>query len=177
MNVLEVIRNRRSVREFSPREIPEEIVERLKESIRLAPSACNYQPWKFVLVRDELLRHKLADASHRQTFVAEAPLVVVGVGFPDKAYKRMGGNGNSVEMDIAISLDHLSLAAAAEGLGTCWIGAFSEESVREIVNAPDDSRIIALMPVGYPARPNLMGLSASERRKSAEEVFLINGFE
>jgi nitroreductase len=176
MNVLDSIRNRRSVREFAPHEVPDEILERMKEALRLAPSACNYQPWKFVLVRDESLRQQIAEACHRQRFIAEAPVIVVGVGFPEQAYKRMGGHGNSVELDIAIALDHLTLAAAAEGLGTCWIGAFEEERVKKLINAPKGCRVVALVPLGYPARPNLLGPGAEDRRKLPGEVFVADRF-
>jgi len=176
MNVLDSIRNRRSVREFASREIPAEILERMKEALRLAPSACNYQPWKFVLVQDESLRQQIAEACHRQRFIADAPVIVVGVGLPDQAFKHMGGHGNSVEVDVAIALDHLTLAAAEEGLGTCWIGAFDEAAVSKLIATPKGSRIVALMPLGYPARANLLGPGAEARRKPPGEVFLADRF-
>jgi len=121
MTVLEVITKRRSVRSYDPRPIPEDVMSRLCDALRFAPSACNYQPWRFVLVTDPKLKEQLVDAARGQKFIAEAPVVVVGVGFPGEAYKKMGGEGNSVEIDIAIALDHLMLAAAEEGLGTCLL--------------------------------------------------------
>jgi nitroreductase len=176
MNVLDAIRNRRSVREYDPRDIPEDVLERMKEVPRLAPSACNNQPWKFVLVRDAALRSEIAKACGRQGFVAGAPVIVVGVGFPEAAYRRMGGNGNSVEVDLAIALDHLTLAAAAEGMGSCWIGAFDEKKVGELIHAPQGARIVALLLLGYPARPNLLGPAPADRRKPAGEIFLADRF-
>ena len=88
----------------------------------------------------------------------------------------MGGNGNSADIDMAIALDHLTLAAAAEGIGTCWIGAFDEGQVKQLIGAPADSNIVALTPLGYPARPGLLGPSKAERRKSEREVFVENHF-
>ena len=85
MDVMEAIRRRRSVREYDSKPIPAELMDRMKEALRLAPSACNYQPWKFVFVTDPALKQKLASAAKGQRFIAEAPVIVVGVGFPGQA--------------------------------------------------------------------------------------------
>ena len=156
MTVLEVITKRRSVRSYDPRPIPEDVMSRLCDALRFAPSACNYQPWRFVLVTDPKLKEQLVDAARGQKFIAEAPVVVVGVGFPGEAYKKMGGEGNSVEIDIAIALDHLMLAAAEEGLGTCWIGAFIEEKARKLLGVPGEAKVVAMTPLGYPKSPELI---------------------
>ena len=123
MNVYDAIRIRRSVRRYSPRSIPESTLARLRDALRLAPSACNLQPWQFIFVTDPKLRAELGQAAHQQTFIALAPLIVVACGFPDRAYKGMGGHSDSVDVGVAIALDHLTLAAVAEEVGTCWIGA------------------------------------------------------
>ena len=99
MTVLDAIRNRRSVRAYDARPIPAPVLQRMKEALRLAPSACNFQPWRFVLVRDGELRRKIAEASCGQLFVAQAPVLVVGIGFPDKAFKGQGGSGNDRDAD------------------------------------------------------------------------------
>ena len=176
MNVLEAIRTRRSVREYDPRPISGEATERMKDALRLAPSACNYQPWKFVLVTDPDTKQALVRAAKHQKFIAQAPLVVIGVGFPDQAYKHMGGSGNSADVDVAIALDHLTLAAAAEGLGTCWIGAFDEGAVRAAIGSPAGSRVIAMLPLGHPARPGLIHEVEKGRRKPEGEVFAYDRF-
>jgi len=176
MNVLDAIRNRRSVRNYSPRPIPEPVMEKLCEALRLAPSACNYQPWRFIIVTDPEMRKKLALAAYRQHFIAEAPVIIVGVGFPAQAYKRMGGYGNSIDVDVAIALDHLTLAAVEEGLGTCWIGAFVEEEVKKLLNIPAEAKVVALTPLGYPASPDLIGPAPPSRRKPASEVFVRERF-
>lgn len=172
MNVLEAITYRRSVRAYDSRPIEPESYQRLLQSLRFAPSACNYQPWRFVLVADEQLRGDVAEACNGQAWMAQAPLIVVACGMPERAYPKMAGRHNSVEIDIAISLDHLSLAAIADGLGTCWIGAFNEPAVKQLLNVPDAVRVIALMPVGYPAKANLNHPLDESKRKKPEEIFL-----
>ena len=171
MDVLEAIRNRRSVREYDPRPIPDEVMTRLKDSLRLAPSACNLQPWKFVVVADPERKSAVAHAARDQEFIAQAPVIVVGVGFPEQAFKHMGGAGNSVDVDLAIALDHLTLTAAEAGLGTCWIGAFDERSLKRIIGAPAESKVVALTPLGYPARPGLIHPVEESKRRPEGDVF------
>jgi nitroreductase len=173
MDVFEAIRIRRSVRKYQSRPIPDDVLDRMLEALRLAPSACNYQPWRFIVVRDEKTREAVAHASCEQMFIAQAPVIVVGCGFPAKAYQKMGGAGNSVDIDVAIALDHLMLAAAEAGLGTCWIGAFSEQAVKDVLNLPDDVKVVALTPLGYPAERGALGPAEPSRRKSRDEVIVL----
>ncbi len=176
MNVLEAIKIRRSVRAYSPKLIPAALLEKMKQALRCAPSACNLQPWRFILVMDAKLRKAVAEASNGQTWMADAPVIVVACGFPDQAYKKMGGYGNSVDVDLAIALDHLTLAAAAEGLGTCWIGAFREPEVKKLLGIPDTVKVVALTPLGFPAAPEAFRTVDEARRKSLNDIFSIDGF-
>jgi nitroreductase len=171
MNVHEAIRNRRSVREFSTRPIPAASLARLRDAIRFAPSACNLQPWRFVLVSDAQLRNQVAKVANEQLFVANAPLLVVACGFPNEAYQKMGGHRNSVDIDIAIALDHLTLAAVAEGLGTCWIGAFDAGRVKTLLRIPPEAKIVAMMPVGFPLAETSIHAIAADARKGEALVF------
>lgn len=178
MNVLDAIRTRRSVRSYAPdKPIPSEVMQRMLEALHLAPSACNTQPWHFILVADATLRRKLAQAANGQTWMAEAPVTVVGCGFPEQAYQRMGGYGNSVDVDLAIALDHLTLAAVAEGLGTCWIGAFNEAAVKELLGVPLDVKVVALTPLGRPAAPEGLRPVEPSRRKAEDEVFAVDRYD
>ena len=177
MDVMEAIRTRRSVREYLGEPIPDDVMDRMREALRWAPSACNFQPWRFVLVRDATRRRAVAAACREQMWMAAAPVIVVACGLPAKAYKKMGGQGNSVEIDLAIALDHLTLAAAAEGLGTCWIGAFAEEDVKKLLDVPEDVKVVALTPLSYPARPDLLRPDAPSRRKDEAEVFRVDRYE
>ena len=171
MDVLEAIKIRRSVRAFSDKPIGAGSYERLLEALRYAPSACNLQPWRFVLVEDKELRRQVAQGCNGQSWVASAPLIVVGCGMPEKAYRKMAGYYNSVDVDVAIALDHLSLAAAAEGLGTCWIGAFSEESIKATLGIGAEAKVVAMMPVGHPAEPGANHPVDPARRNASEVVF------
>ena len=175
MDVFEAIRLRRSVRSYKPDPVSQGIVQQMLEALRLAPSACNYQPWKFVVVTDAGVKEKLAAACHGQRFIAEAPVAIVGCGFPGRAYQGMGGSGSSVDVDLAIALDHLTLAAVEQGLGTCWIGAFSEAQVRRLLNVPPDVKVVAITPLGYPADAKAFH-PAEGKRKSLEEIISYNGF-
>jgi nitroreductase len=171
MDVMEAIRCRRSVREYRDEPIPPEALLRVTDALRLAPSACNYQPWRFILIADPGLRNEVAVACHEQMFVAEAPLVVAACALPEGAYKRMGETWNSADVDVAIAVDHLTLAAAAEGLGTCWIGSFDEKALKRLLRVPDEAKIVALTPLGYPRRPSLLRPVKPEERKPRSEVF------
>lgn len=176
MQVFDAIRYRRSVRKYNSQPIPDDVMDRMLESMRLAPSACNYQPWRFIVVQNEEIRKAVAQASHNQMFMAEAPAIIVAVGFPEKAYKKMGGSGNSVDIDIAIALDHLMLAAAAEELGTCWIGAFDEQAVKDILDVPGNARVVALTPLGYPASAGLLHMIDGSKRRRRDQVIAFEKF-
>ena len=148
--MMEAIKTRRSVRRYKALEIPETLLREVLNAARLAPSADNAQPWKIVVVRDEQLKLKLAAACNGQKFIAQAPMVLVACGLPDEAFQTVGGYMSSHVIDASIAVDHLTLAAHALGLGTCWIAWFKEEKVREILGIPEDVRVVALTPLGYP---------------------------
>ena len=132
--------------------MPEETVTRLIEAARLAPSASNRQEWRFVVVRDADARKKLAQAARRQTFVAEAPVILACCAETDNHVMACGQL--CYPIDVAIAIDHITLCAAAEGLGTCWIGAFYEDQVKEILHIPTNIRVVELLPIGYPQDPS-----------------------
>jgi nitroreductase len=165
MKVLDVIQKRRSVRKYKKDPIPEKTLRRVLEAARLAPSGKNIQPWKFIIVKDKVLKEKLAQASAGQFFMAEAPVIIVGCGFPDNCYAHMGRYMKSWSVDVTIALEHLILQAQEEGLGTCWIGSFEEDEVKAILNIPENVKVLALTPLGYPDEiPRFRG------RKSLDEI-------
>ena len=176
MNILQAITQRRSVRAYSAAPIPAEVMQRMRQALRYAPSACNIQPWHFILVEDERLRPAVAAAANGQHWMAQAPVTVVACGLPDQAYQHMGGHGNSTDVDVAIALDHLTLAAVAEGLGTCWIGAFDEEKVKGLLGVPANVKVVAMTPLGYPASPDLLRPIDEQRRKRESEIFSTDRF-
>jgi nitroreductase len=148
MDVYEAIRTRKSVRSFLDREVEAEKLERVLEAARLAPSANNRQEWRFVVVTDRELRRRLAGPGSGQRFVGEAPVVIAACAETDRHNMRCGIPCYLI--DVAIAVDHLTLAAAAEGLGTCWIGSFDPQKVREILGIPADVEVVELLPLGYP---------------------------
>lgn len=171
MKVLDVIQKRRSVRKYKEDPIPEKALMRVLEAARLAPSGKNFQPWKFIIVKDKALKEKLAQASAGQFFMAEAPIIIVGCGFPDNCYAHMGRYMKSWSVDVTIALEHLILQAREEGLGTCWIGSFEEEEVKTILNIPENVKVLALTPLGYPDEiPRFRG------RKSLDEIISYDRF-
>lgn len=148
MELGEAIKKRRSIRKYLTRKVENDKLDRVLEAGRLAPSAKNLQEWRFVVVRDEGRRKRLADAAKGQTFVGEAPVVIAACATVTDYVMTCGQL--TYPIDLAIALEHMVLAAAAEGLGTCWIGAFYEEEVKKILNIPPEVRVVALLPLGYP---------------------------
>lgn len=147
MDIYDTIKKRRSVRGYKNTGLDKTALKRILEAMRLAPSAHNSQEYKFILVEDFQKRIELARAAG-QSFVSQAPIVIAAVSTSPDHIMQCGVPAHPV--DVAIALDHLTLAAAAEGLGTCWIGAFSQEKVREILGIPEKFKVVALMPLGIP---------------------------
>lgn len=150
MSVLDVMKKRHSIRKYKSDPIPDDIFERVMEAARVAPSGKNLQPWKFIVVRDRDLKSRLAEASRNQTFIADAPVIIVACGYPDRSYQRQGNYMTSWTIDVAVAVEHLMLQACEDGLGTCWIGAFDEQQVKPILGIPEDVRVLGLTPLGYP---------------------------
>jgi nitroreductase len=151
MDFYDVIRKRKSVRKYKSEPIPDEVLNRVLEAGRIAPSAKNIQPWHFIIIKDKRIKRKVAEASRGQYWMADADMILCGCALEKIAWGRMGGYMSSFAVDLAIALDHIILASANEGLGTCWIGAFDEKAVKGILSVPDDVKIVALTPIGYPA--------------------------
>ncbi len=149
MELYEAVEKRYSVRAYQARPVEQDKLERVLEAARLAPSGSNRQPWKFVVVRDAELRRKLVAACRDQAFVGQAPVVIAGVGLMPERVMSCGVPGDPV--DVSIALEHIALAATAEGLGTCWIGAFHQDQVRQVLGIPDTAKVIEVMTLGYPA--------------------------
>ena len=152
MDVYEAIIKRKSVRAFKDKDVPEEMISRLLEAARLAPSASNRQEWRFIVVRDPATRKQLSKAAMGQKFVGEAPVVLACCAETDGHVMACGQL--CYPINVAIAIDHITLCATADGLGTCWIGAFDESQVKEILGLPPQIRVIGLLPVGYPKDPS-----------------------
>ena len=153
MDVFEAIKKRRSIRAFKNIDVSDEIVEKLIDAARWAPSAGNIQPWEFIVVRNLDAKRRLAEAALNQTFIEEAPVVIVVCADYQRSARGYGSRGATLYciQDTAAAIQNIHLAAIALGLGTCWIGAFREEPVKKLLGIPDGVRPVAIIPVGYPA--------------------------
>ena len=151
MDVMDAIKTRKSVRAYLDRPVEDEKLNAVLEAARLAPSASNRQEWRFVIVRESATRKKLAEVAWGQSFVGEAPVLIVACAETDGHVMRCGQL--CYPIDVAIALDHMSLAAVELGLGSCWIGLFDEKKVKELLHIPDEIRVVELMPLGYPSDP------------------------
>ena len=151
MDFYEVILKRRSIRSYKSDPIPANSRARIITAVNAAPSACNLQPVTFKLVKNPVLKEALA-ASCRQDFPAEAPALLAVIVNQSESWKR-GDGFDSADTDMAIAMEHFQLAAAAEGLGSCWICAFDALKAAEVLQVKAPCRVAALAPLGYPAAP------------------------
>ena len=153
MDVFDAIKGRRSIREFKPDPIDEKDLEKILDAGRSSPSAGNCQPWEFVVVRDDRVKQKLVHAALGQTFIAEAPVVVVVCANIPRTADRYGRRGAELYciQDTAAAIQNMHLAAYALGYGTCWIGAFDEGVAAKAIKAPPEIRPLAIIPIGKPA--------------------------
>jgi len=167
MSILATIMQRRSIRDFKDQVISQDAIDMLVEAIRWAPSAGNLQSRKFYFIFDQEIRKKLAEAALNQKFIAQAPLAVVACLDRHIAvrYGDRGVNLYSIQ-DVAASVMNLLLVAHDLRLGTCWVGAFNEYDVMEILDLPDHLRPVAIVPVGYPGRVP----AGRQKRISKEET-------
>ena len=148
MAVLDAIRRRYSCRSYQEKSIEQEKLDSILEAARLAPSAKNTQDWRFVVVADRDTRSKVATATNRPEVFEKAGAIIAACSNSNEVMRCGQAIG---PIDIAIALEHICLQAADLGLGTCWIGSFDSDKVRQILAIPEDIAIIELMAVGYPA--------------------------
>jgi nitroreductase len=165
MDVMDAIRARRSVRSYEARPVEDEKLLAVLEAGRLAPSAKNLQEWRFVVVRDAAARKKLIAAAKGQSFVGEAPVVIACCAETDNHVMSCGQL--CYPIDVAIAVDHMTLKAAEEGLGTCWVGAFYEDKARAALGIPKEIRVVELLTLGYPKYDET---GRAKTRKTMDEI-------
>lgn len=152
MEVYRAIHGRSSVRSYQDRDVSEEIVTRLLEAACQAPSAGNLQPWRFWVIRDGKLKEDLVAAARAQRFVGTAPIVLAVGADTEIARRYYGERGENLYclQDTAAAIENILLAAVAEGLGACWVGAFDDKAAAKALRMPPAVRAVALIPLGYP---------------------------
>mgnify|MGYP000325655826 CR=1 FL=1 len=163
MSFLELVQTRYSVRSYKPDQVPDELLEKVLEAARLAPTADNRQSFRLIVIRTAGRQQELKRIYNRDWFV-QAPIVICACAVPAEAWVRSDGR-NYADIDAAIAMDHLTLAAADLGLGTCWIAAFDVKAVREMLGLPHNVEPIAFTPLGYPAEEG-----GEKRRKPLDEL-------
>lgn len=151
------------MRKFQEGSISEEQLELLMKAAQLAPSASNRQPYKFIVIKDNELKKNLRKKASIQRFVEKAVVIFVGLG--DLEHEKW------YKVDIAIAIQQIFLQAVELGLGACWIGAFEEDKVKEVLNIPETMNVVALLPVGIPGQD-----PPARPRKSTEELFHIDSY-
>ncbi len=170
MEFKEVLVKRQSIRDFTDQPIPEEKLNAILESARLAQSGGNRQQWKFVVVKDAQKRKLLMQAANNQPHVGQAPVIIAAIALDP--VRVMACEVPSYAVDIGIAVENMCLAAADQGLGSCWIGFFSQENARQILGVPDKYKVAALLPVGYPRQ-----VGDPRPRKSLAEVICYESFK
>lgn len=164
MDTLEAIFQRHSIRRYAPEEIPQGDMQKILEAGRQAPSAANRQPWHFVVVGDEHQKKVVAEACNGQSWMADAAYILVAVGLPEVSEKWY-------PVDVAIALQNMVLAAYSLGYGTCWIGAFGEQAVKDVCGIPEEATVVACTPLGVPAES-----PSGRERKDFETVFSADSY-
>lgn len=174
MSFLDLVRRRQSVRQYLPRPVERDKIERCLEAARLAPSASNAQPWRFIVADDPALVQELGRAAYNR-FTRQAPAFVAVVREQGKAVARLGGflAGRDYRLiDLGIAAEHFCLQAAEEGLGTCLLGLFNQRRVKRLLGVPSGRRVQILITLGYPAGAELR----PKRRKSLERMRSYNRY-
>lgn len=150
MEYYDLIRIRESIRNYDPNlPVPIEIIEKILDAGRMAPSACNYQPWKFLLISSASMLEKIK-ASYPREWFKDAPHILIVAGLQNMAWVRSYDGYNSIETDVAIAMTHIILAAGNEGVGTCWIEAYDPVILKEALNLAEGQIIFGITPLGYP---------------------------
>lgn len=165
MSFLELVKKRQSVRKYLSKKVPREVLDKCLEAARLAPSACNSQPWSFIVVDDRDLINKVAERCFRgiysiNYFAKNAPVLIIVVTERSKYIAALGGYLRGVKyslIDIGIACEHLILQAQEEGLGTCWLGWFNEKKIKETLGIPKSKKVDVIISAGYPANEDMRG--------------------
>ena len=174
MTFLELVNLRQSVRNYSQKPVPRSLIDKCLDAARLAPSACNSQPWSFIVIDDKEMKDRIAKGAFSgiyaiNAFVKEAPVIIVVITERSRYVAQLGSyfRGTSYNLiDIGIACEHLVLQAAEEGVGTCWIGWFNEKTVKKILGLGRGKKVDVLITMGYPKETE----PRDKRRKALHEI-------
>ncbi len=169
MSLLKLIKSRKSIRKYKNSPIEDKDLEEILEAGRMAPSARNLQEYKIIVVKDSEVKKKIAEESKNQTFIAQAPVILVAVSLSPQ--KVMSCDVPTYAVDLAILMDHICLMAFEKGIGSCWIGAFNQDKIKKILDIPIEYKVGIIMPLGYPEDS-----SSKKVRKELSEIISYDKF-
>lgn len=164
MSINDLVKKRYSLRKYKDQVVEKETIKEILEVTRQAPSAVNFQPWHFIVVTDEELKAEIAETYNRE-WLKKAPVIIVACGDHNESWKREDGKDHC-DIDVAIAVDHLTLAAAELGLGTCWVCNFDVKTCKEVLELPEHIEPMALIPLGYPINSDVR----EKKRKPFDEI-------
>jgi nitroreductase len=168
MEYTKLIQTRESIRNYDPsRPVPREILEKILDAGRLALSAANRQPWKFIVISSDPMLEKVRACYSREWF-KDAPHILVIVGLKNLAWVRSYDGYNSIETDVAIAMTHIILAAENEGVGACWIAAYNPVLLNEALNPGENEIVYGITPLGYPRKG--FHKTLNKKRKPLNEI-------
>ena len=178
--LLDLIKKRRSVRKYLDKPILRDDIVKCIEAAMLAPSACNSQPWKFIIVDNQSLKNEICEKAFSgiysmNKFASSAPILIVVVSEKETFFSAVGGQLRGTKyylLDIGIACEHLILQAIELGIGSCWIGWFNEKVVKKILKIPRSKKVDAIISLGY-----YEGKVLPKQRKPQEEIALFNGYK
>jgi len=151
MEFIEVIKGRRSIRKFKDQPVEKELIGQLLDAAQMAPSAGNLQARDFIVILDKTTKQKLAKAAMGQSFIEQAPVAIVVIANIERSSRIYRSRGELYAIqDASAGIENMLLAAHSLGLGTCWVGAFDEEKVTELLGIPNKTKPVAVIPLGYP---------------------------
>lgn len=173
MNLLELIKKRCSIRKYSPTPVEDEKIEYILEAARMAPSAVNFQPWYFLIIKEEEGCKKVQECYSRE-WIKSAKCFIIVCGDHSQSWKRSDGKDH-MDIDVAIATEHICLAAAEQGLGTCWVCNFDTKLCKKHFCMPDSIEPVVIIPIGYPETPSLFE-ETHKKRKTTEEIIKLERF-
>lgn len=163
----ELAASRYSCRNYKPVAVERDVLAAVVDAARLAPSACNRQPWFFVVIDNDGPQHDAILKAYDREWIATAPAYIVACGNHSEAWHRQNDGKDHTDIDVAIAVEHICLAAAAIGLQTCWVCNFDAPIVAKAIDAPEGVEPIAIIPIGYPADDAVV---PEKKRKTTDEI-------
>ncbi len=162
----DIVESRYSCRKYAPTDVPREIILAILEAAQKAPSACNRQPWSFIVITDAEGR-QLVQKSYDRPWIASAPVYIIACGLHDQAWVRPADGKDHTDIDVAIAIEHMCLAATSLDLATCWVCNFDTTLITQGLNLPPNVEPIAIIPLGY---PDADAVIPEKKRKPIDEI-------